>query len=406
MNDLEKRSLYSFLGLYIVSSFFLISLVGYWYYVSQKRSMESEVHAKLEHVIDKEASRIISAQMQGETYRFLPPMEDIAVTLLDKHGKRISGTQLNRMSDHPFCMKMRMRHYGESNETLSQFPLGYYNENGYSVLISDAAKGHMGVARIIASTQMLSKSTFVLGQWVGWSVLLVMLAVAVIAWLLSMIFMHPVRERRMQIERFINDVTHELNTPITSLSMSTKQALNTGSCSQKCLNHIAISTRQLYDIYRSLTYLNFEESKEPLEVVEVETALRKSIDYYQPLAQIKRISLEAETKSCLYLIPSQQLSLLFGNLIGNAIKYSPAGSTVKITLKGCQCTIEDQGIGIAPSEQKSIFEKYKRGTTLSGGFGIGLSIVKSICDQYDISVSLESAPGAGTIFRLSFDKEQ
>ena len=360
MNELERRSFYSFLSLYIVSSFFLISLVGYWYYISQKRSLESEVHARLEHVIDKEASRIISAQMQGEKYLFLPPMEAIDVTLLDKHGSRISGAQLSRMQDHPFCMQMRMHRYSEGNTTLAQYPLGYYNENGYSVLISDAAKGHMGVARIIASTRMLSGSITTLEREVVWSVLLVMLAVAVIAWLLSVIFMRPVRERRMQIERFINDVTHELNTPITSLTMSTEQALSTGSCSQKCLNHIAISTRQLYDIYRSLTYLSFADTKEASEVVEVETVLRKSITYYQPLAEIKRISLEVEADSCLYMIPSQQLSLLFGNLIGNAIKYSPAGSTITVSLRDCICEIADQGIGIAPEAQKVIFERYKR----------------------------------------------
>lgn len=402
MNELEKRSFYSFLGLYLLSSFLLISLVGYWYFISQERALQSKVHAKLEHVIDKEASRIISAQMEGTPYTFYPPMEDIGLTLLDKHGTRISGAHLSKMQDHPFCMAMRLKHDKESNSTLEQYPLGYYDENGYSVLISDATKGHMGVARIVASTKILSESIVALRQNVLWSVFLVMLIVTVIAWMLSGIFMRPVRERRIQIERFINDVTHELNTPITSLSMSAEQALSLGSCSPKCLNHISISTRQLYDIYRSLTYLSFSGVSDQAEVVEVGEVLQKSVTYYQPLSQIKRITLETEIGHGLYTIPSQQLSLLFGNLIGNAIKYSPAGSVIKISLKDGLFIIEDQGIGIAADEQTKIYQRFARATRQSGGFGIGLSIVKSICDQYGIDIALDSEPGRGTTFRLFF----
>ena len=405
MNELEKRSFYSFLGLYLVSSFLLISLVGYWYYISQKQTLESKVHYQLEHVIDKEASRIISAQMEGTAYQFLPLMEEIEVTLLNKRGIRISGTQLNHMQDHPFCQEMRMQQCAKVDETLEQYPLGYFNQNGYSVLISDAAKGHMGVERIIASTRMLSTAIAVLQREVWQAVLLVMLIVGVIAWLLARLFMKPVRERVAQIEGFINDVTHELNTPITSLSMATEQALKAGVCSPKSLNNISISTKQLYDIYRSLTYLNFAPTKEPAEVIEVGEILQKSISYYQPLAQIKRIELETEIEAYRFMIPSQQLSLLFGNLIGNAIKYSPAGSVITLSLVEGVVMIRDQGIGIAPEQQQEIYEKFTRATTQSGGFGIGLSIVRSICDEYGITIELDSAPEQGTTFRLRFKTE-
>jgi two-component system OmpR family sensor kinase len=402
MNELEKRSFYSFSGLYLVSSFLLIALVGYWYYISQRQAFESKTYYKLEHVVDKEASRIISAQMEGTAYQFMPPMEEIDVTLLNKQGIRISGTQLTHMQDHPFCLAMRMKRDTQSTTTLEHYPLGYYNKNGYSILISDAAKGHMGVARIIATTRMLSTSIAALQKEVWQVVLLVMLIVAVIAWLLSKLFMKPVRKRVAQIEDFINDVTHELNTPITSLSMATEQALSTGECSTKNLNNISISTKQLYDIYRSLTYLNFAPAKEPTEVIAVGEVLQKSITYYQPLAQIKRITFETEIGEYRFMISSQQLSLLFGNLIGNAIKYSPAGSVIRLSLIEGAVMIRDQGIGIASEQQQEIYEKFTRATTQSGGFGIGLSIVRSICDQYGIKLTLNSAPEQGTTFRLQF----
>ncbi|RLA58174.1 MAG: sensor histidine kinase, partial [Epsilonproteobacteria bacterium] len=64
--------------------------------------------------------------------------------------------------------------------------------------------------------------------------------------------------------------------------------------------------------------------------------------------------------------------------------------------------IIDEGIGIEESKQKEIFEKFKRGTDYSGGFGVGLSIVKSICDEYGIKIDLKSVIKKGTEFKLIF----
>ena len=96
------------------------------------------------------------------------------------------------------------------------------------------------------------------------------------------------------------------------------------------------------------------------------------------------------------------MKLLFGNLIGNAIKYSPANSTLKLSIKNGVFCIKDEGIGIEESRQKEIFKKFKRGTEYSGGFGVGLSIVQSICDEYGIEIALESKPQIGTKFQFRF----
>ena len=65
MNDLEKRSFYSFLALYIVSSFLFIVLSGYWYYAAQKNSLESNQYYKLQHIADMLSQKIIYAHMRG-----------------------------------------------------------------------------------------------------------------------------------------------------------------------------------------------------------------------------------------------------------------------------------------------------------------------------------------------------
>jgi len=219
---------------------------------------------------------------------------------------------------------------------------------------------------------------------------------------LSKIFMRPIRQRVIQIEQFINDVTHELNTPITSLSMSTKQALKQGKCTLKTLNNISISTKQLYDIYSSLTYLNFSSNKQNSELLDLKKVLKKSIEYYTPLAEIKKIKFITNLEEKSLILDENKATLLFGNLIGNAIKYSSFNSSIIITLTSSYFSIKDEGIGIEKSKQKKIFEKFKRGTDYSGGFGVGLNIVKSICDESSIKIVLNSIIDEGTEIRLVF----
>ena len=394
MNELEKKSFYSFLGLYIISSFILISLVGYWYYISQKQSLENKTYYKLEHAIDKQASKIISAQMKGEEYTFVPPMDDINMMFLDTHSN-----VLFRVCNKPSKMIGDM---GDSRCVLEMNKLGYHVEDGYSILVSDAPKGHLGIARIIAKTEALSKETLRLQKEVVMTVALVMLVVGAVAWALSRIFMRPIRERITQVQSFIDDLTHELNTPITSLTMATEQALKSQIQTPKMLNNIAMSTKQLYSIYRSLTYLNFSQPNTPTEPIDLCVVLRENIDYHETLAQMKHIHIDATMEPSFHAIAPQQASLLFGNLISNAIKYSSANSTIIIKLSSKSFQIKDTGIGIAPDKQKQIYQKYTRATTQSGGFGIGLSIVQSICAQHNITIELDSELGEYTAFTLSF----
>lgn len=381
MNELEKRSFYSFLGLYIVSSFLFLTLIGYWYYTAQKNALENEMHYKLQHITDVKAGDIIMAHMKGTIPKEMSLPDDVTLVLIDAQGKIVDGTLILDI------MPTRV---------------GYFHEKGYEIFVSDAPREHLNIKYVIAQSNALDKALSHLQERVITVMLLVAMVLAVIAWLLSRLFMRPIHQKVEQIERFINDVTHELNTPITSLSMSSSQALKMGECTEKTLKNISISTKQLYDIYRSLTYLNFSSKEEVVEPLDIRQTLEKSVAYYQPLAEIKRIVFDVSLDKMIYTMPEAQATLLFGNLIGNAIKYSSPKSTITIRLKGKSLSIKDEGIGIDESKQKEIFEKFKRGTEYSGGFGVGLSIVKSICNEYGIEISLSSSLGNGSKFILKF----
>jgi len=381
MNDLEKRSFYSFLALYIVSSFLFISLIGYFYYQAKKDSLSNTMYYTLEHYCDSLSGEIILAHMQEKPLKKPVPPKGITLALINTKGIVIEG----KLIDPSMVQKV-----------------GYFSRKGYEVFISNAPREHLDIAYVVAQSKALNAQIKDLKFIVLSIVLMVLCFVAIIAVLLSKIFMKPLRQRVAQIERFINDVTHELNTPITSLFMATNQAIKQEKCTDKTIKNISISTKQLYDIYNSLTYLNFSHTQEALVSLDISHILEKSIAYYTPLADIKQLHFELSLSPLVFTMPESKLTLLFGNLIGNAIKYSSQKSTIIISIKERVLSIKDEGIGIAREEQKEIFTKFKRGTNYSGGFGVGLSIVKSICHEYHIGITLDSTLGEGTEFALHF----
>lgn len=381
MNNLEKKSFYSFLGLYIISSLLFLALIGYWYYTAQKNALKNEMYYKLQHITDVKSGDIIMAHMQGKRLKFMSVPHDIKLALIDIKGNVVEGKLLVA----PLHMEA-----------------GYFSQNGYEVFVSDAPREHLNIRYVVAQSNELDKALKKLLTTVLTAMVIVALLLTIIAWILSKLFMKPVRQKVEQVERFINDVTHELNTPITALSMATEQALKQKSYTQKTFKNISISTKQLYDIYSSLTYLNFSDKKEVGVALDIAEVLQRSITYYGPLCESKHIKMKVDLQEHIFTIPEAQLKLLYGNLIGNAIKYSPAHSTITLKIKEGIFSIKDEGIGIEESKQKEIFKKFKRGTEYSGGFGVGLSIVKSICNEYKIAVQLDSKLGEGSEFRLIF----
>jgi two-component system OmpR family sensor kinase len=93
---------------------------------------------------------------------------------------------------------------------------------------------------------------------------------------------------------------------------------------------------------------------------------------------------------------------LVNNLISNAIKYSYKDSQIDVCLINNILSVKDYGIGISNEEQKEIFKRYKRGNNNEGGFGIGLDIVKGICEEYLLPLTVESKIKNGALFSIDF----
>ena len=370
LNELEKKSFYSFVTLYLVSSFLFVLLSGYWYYSAQKNSLDSTTYYKLNHIADKLSGLIINAQMKGTTLN-LPDEKEYNYTLI--------------RAKEP-----------------AKLLVGYYEKDGYKVLVSDAPQEHLNIKYVVVKTDEYFHKLHELQK----NVLLVMgvgfIFIVLISIILAKLFMKPIHQRMEQIESFIQDVSHELNTPITALKMSASRAIKKRVYDEKILTNISISTKQLESIYKSLTFLNFKQKQQEAEDINLKNILEQIISYYSELTQAKEIKIAAEMADVfVHIIPSRA-ELLFSNLLSNAIKYSMPQTTIRIKLDQHSFSIEDEGVGIEQKKVDEIFEMYKRESEIAGGFGVGLSIVKQICLEYGIKINVASKLGVGTKFTLEF----
>ena len=370
MNSLEKRSFYSFVGLYLGSSLLFVLLLGYWYYSAQKNALENETYYKLEHFADRLSGLIIKAHMTATSLE-LPSEKEFVFTLIKE-------------------------------ENAEAYKVGYFEKDGFKVLVSDAPREHLNVKYVVVKTQEYTQRLSALKTHVLSMMSVIFVLIGFTSVLLARLFMRPVRIRIEQIESFIQDVSHELNTPITALKMSASRAIKKEVYDKKILTNISISTKQLETIYNSLTYLNFTDEKESRDDLKLDVVVTQVVAYYDELSSSKGIAIVLDLEPFIFNAISSKMELLFSNLLSNAIKYSMPETTITISLKKGLFRIKDEGVGIAPEKLESIFELYKRDSQIAGGFGVGLNIVEQICKEYEIDVSVKSELEVGSEFRLRF----
>jgi two-component system OmpR family sensor kinase len=227
----------------------------------------------------------------------------------------------------------------------------------------------------------------------------------VVIFILSKFFLRPLRQYIELLNKFITDATHELNTPISVLSMSL-ETIEVDSLSQnnsKSINRMLIATRTLSHLYNDLTFSIFSSKHYPLENICLQKSIEQRIDYFRPLATTKNINFIADLKKCEIVINERLIVRVIDNLLSNAIKYNKKNGTINIKLDENLLTFSDTGVGFDQSKSKEIFERYKRFDNSNGGFGLGLNIVKSICDLYKIKIEVTSKVDIGTTFILTWD---
>lgn len=273
------------------------------------------------------------------------------------------------------------------------------------------------VRNLLVSATFNSPLALILGKMI-WS----LLSSALLTLLMVLCFIYMLRtilrQKRLSEVRndFINNMTHELKTPIATVSAAVEalQHFNALQDTQRTTQYLSISRNELHrlnDLVEKVLHIaaeekeDFELTLEPADLNELISGIitnhrlksSKKVDFTYTLLA------DAEV-----MVDRTHLSNAINNLVDNAIKYSPEPVQVSIMVTRQQqrlkISVKDNGIGIPGAYQSNIFEKFFRVPTGNlhnvKGFGLGLSYVKKIVEKHGGQVRVKSEPDKGSEFVL------
>ncbi|GAB6108680.1 sensor histidine kinase [Fusibacter bizertensis] len=218
---------------------------------------------------------------------------------------------------------------------------------------------------------------------------------------------------------FISDVSHEIQSPLTSISGFAAMLKQEGLSEALIFHYADIienESRRLSKLSENLLRLSsFEVDSFELEKREfrLDKQLESIILMFEPQWSAKGISLDVSLEKVTLLGDETLLSQVWINLIQNAIKFTPDQGEIKISLKekndNLVVTLSDSGVGISKSDQMHVFERFykvdKSRSRELGGNGLGLSIVRKIIDLHGWQIKLESELEKGTTFTITAQRE-
>jgi PAS domain S-box-containing protein len=214
---------------------------------------------------------------------------------------------------------------------------------------------------------------------------------------------------------FVSTVSHDLRAPLTLMRGYATMLGMVGDVNEQqkeFIGKILTSVEQMGDLVDNLLDLGRIEAGMGLSItsIPIESVVQEVLGMYRPQAVNKQISLDVEVGEGMepILADPTLVRQALANLIDNAIKYTPAGGEVRIEVEQYDHSqwirVMDTGVGIAPTDQARLFEKFyraQRGENLAEkGLGLGLAIVKSIVEQHGGRVSVESKLGRGSTFTI------
>ena len=218
-----------------------------------------------------------------------------------------------------------------------------------------------------------------------------------------------------EMRQFTADASHELQTPLTILRGEIEIALRSMRSPEEYVDVMRSALEEIERIsllVEGLLLLARSDAgvlKMDCKSLDLMTLLEDVLSQLSPLARVKAVLLTLGEIEPLEVSGDMvHLRRLLFNLVDNAIKYTPSGGTVKVSIgrssEWAHLIVSDTGTGIGPEERQKVFQRFYRSpearTGAQGGSGLGLAIAKSIAEAHGGKVELESEPGKGSTFSV------
>jgi len=217
-----------------------------------------------------------------------------------------------------------------------------------------------------------------------------------------------------QQREFLANAAHELKTPVAVLKSTLQQILQRPRTSEEYRLAVEDSLEDLGRLEQLLQWMlrlaraeqwAHGSGRRDLQTIDVKVTWEEALERAQALAATHHTALALTAPGPLpFRADPEDLQLVWSNLLENAIRYSPQGSRVDVTLQhrghAIAIEVQDRGVGIRPEDLPNVFERFYRGdqsrTRSTGGFGLGLAIAKALVEAYGGTIAADSRPGEGT----------
>ena len=255
----------------------------------------------------------------------------------------------------------------------------------------------MAVYRFLENWHLSEFNFFIAG-------ILVFLVAIGWGYVLSALLFAPKKKMEDNLSSLTNNIIHELNIPLSTIQANTsmlKKDLDDEK-SLKRLGRIEDASVRLEKLYNELVYSIRKEMH----------TIEKEHFYLYPLLEERIAVFEEQKRNCFevkvveYEIEIDKIGFeqMFDNLISNAMKYSNKKSLISVILDGDILSITDIGVGMSSTDLLQVYERYFQADTKKEGVGIGLSLVKTYCDEVGIDIQIKSEEGVGTTILLDLEK--
>ncbi len=239
----------------------------------------------------------------------------------------------------------------------------------------------------------------------------------IVGWMLAGLAMQPIKHSYEQLQRFTADASHELRAPVAAILSNAQVGLlapaEDNQQPRQRLENIVTQSKYMSALITNLLFLARHQGKlnpQDLTKTNIVDLLKSLTDRYQALAAEKDLEfkLDIPISSQKVYSDGNLLQQAIGNVLDNAIKYTPTGGMVALKLEiKPRCIlilIQDSGIGIPASDLLHIFDRFyrvdKARTRQSGGFGLGLAISKQIIQAHNGKITVESEAEKRTTFQI------
>jgi signal transduction histidine kinase len=235
------------------------------------------------------------------------------------------------------------------------------------------------------------------------------------SWYLTNKTLNPINKAYEQQKQFVSDASHELRTPLSILSGEMELALNKNRTLTEYKQTIASSKEEidrLTDLVRNLLFLargDHVGQRILIQEIDITDLLGTLLTKYDSRLKAKKLHVEFKPAAENQIVNGSEsmLQTLFSNLIDNAVKYTRKNGKVVVSIARdgnfAVIGVKDTGIGIPAEDTKKIFDRFYRSDysrSAIKGFGLGLSISKSIVDMHKGKISVISRLDKGTTFRV------